>query len=82
MNLRLTPEMTLTKLRSELDALPDSSALTLDAGSVVSPEIRNAVDGLARGFGCWRPSWPSRVWWPSASCCRATLGSSRQNAKR
>ena len=50
MNLRLAPDMTLTKLRSELDGLPDSDALTLDEGHVVSPEVRNAVDGLARGI--------------------------------
>ena len=50
MNVRLDPGTTLTKLRSELDGLPDGSALNLDAGHVISPPVRNAVDGLARGI--------------------------------
>ncbi len=49
-NVRLDSGTTLTKLRSELDGLPDGSALNLNVGRVISPPIRNAVDGLARGI--------------------------------
>jgi ABC-type lipoprotein release transport system permease subunit len=51
MQVRLKPGYSTPDLRRELDTLPNHATLSLDSGSVVSDDIRHAVD--AQAVGLW-----------------------------
>jgi ABC-type lipoprotein release transport system permease subunit len=51
MTVRLAPGTTTRQLRAELDGLPDGRSLSLDAGEIISVEVRNAVN--AQAVGLW-----------------------------
>jgi hypothetical protein len=48
MNVRLEPGSSVAQFRAELDKLPNGQALQVDAGSIVGPDVRRAVETQAR----------------------------------